>query len=72
MVHGGVHDIIHLLLQNHLFFPITNQDYVALSYVDISTSTPPMDEVTIAFPLACNNNDIRGQAIYVGVIRSRR
>jgi hypothetical protein len=41
-----------------IFFPIT----------DISTSAPPMDEVAIACPPACNNSDARGRAIYVGSI----
>jgi hypothetical protein len=40
--------------------PITDQDCVALPNVDISTSTPPMDEVAVACPPACNNNDARG------------
>jgi hypothetical protein len=31
-------------------------------------STPPMDEVAIACPLARNNSDARSRAIYIGVV----
>jgi hypothetical protein len=68
VAHKGVHGIIHLLLQVFYFFLITDRDCVALSYVDISTSTPPMDEVVVACPPGHNNNDAHGRAIYVGVI----
>jgi hypothetical protein len=50
------------------FFPITDRGCVALPNVDISTSAPPMDEVAVACPPACNNNDARGRAIYVGAV----
>jgi hypothetical protein len=43
-------------------------DCVALSYVDISTSTPPMDKVVVACPPGRNNNDAHGRVIYIGVI----
>jgi hypothetical protein len=36
--------------------------------VDISTSAPPLDEVAVACPPACNNSDARGRAIYVGAV----
>jgi hypothetical protein len=36
--------------------------------LDISTSAPPMDEVAVACPPACNNNDARGRVIYVGAV----
>jgi hypothetical protein len=39
-----------------------------LPNVNISTSAPPMDEVAVACPPACNNNDARGRAIYVGAV----
>jgi hypothetical protein len=51
-----------------LFFPITDRDCIALSYVDIKMLTPLMDEVVVACPPNCNNNDSRGRAIYDGVI----
>jgi hypothetical protein len=55
--------IIHLLLQ--VF-------YFSRSLIGIAspchTSTPPMDEVALASPPGCNNNDAHGQAIYVGAI----
>jgi hypothetical protein len=51
-----------------IFFPITDRDCVALSNVDISTSAPSMDEVAVACPPACNNNDAHGRAIYVGAV----
>jgi hypothetical protein len=51
-----------------IFFPITDRDCVALPNVDISTSAPLMDEVAVACPPTCNNNDARGRAIYVGAI----
>jgi hypothetical protein len=51
-----------------LFFPIIDRDCIALPYVDIKTLTPLMDEVIVACPLDCNDNDSRGRAIYDGVI----
>jgi hypothetical protein len=51
-----------------LFFSITDQDCVTLPYVDISTLTPPMDEVVVACPPGHNNNDAHGQAIYVRAV----
>jgi hypothetical protein len=36
---------------------IVDRDCVALPYVDISTSIPPMDEVVVACPPGRNNND---------------
>jgi hypothetical protein len=51
-----------------LIFFITDRDCVALPNVDISTSAPPMDEVAVVCPPACNNNDARGRAIYVGAV----
>jgi hypothetical protein len=42
------------------FFSITDQDCVVLPYIDISTSTPPMDEVVVACPQAYNNSDVHG------------
>jgi hypothetical protein len=68
VAHRGVHGIIHLLLHVFYFFPITDRDCVALSYVDISMSTPRIDEVAIACPPGRNNNDARGRTIYVGVV----
>jgi hypothetical protein len=50
------------------FFPITDRDCVALSNVNISTSAPPIDEVAIACPPACNNSDTHGRAIYIRAI----
>jgi hypothetical protein len=51
-----------------IFFPITDRDCVALPNVNISTSAPPMDEIAVACPPACNNSDARGRAIYVGAV----
>jgi hypothetical protein len=51
-----------------LLFFIIGWDCVALSYVAISISIPPMDEVAVACPLGHNNNDTRGRAIYVGAV----
>jgi hypothetical protein len=48
-----------------LFFPITDRDCVVLPYVDISMSTPLMDEVVVACPPDRNNNGTRGRAIYI-------
>jgi hypothetical protein len=50
------------------FSLITDRDCVALPNVDISTSAPPMDEVAVACPPACNNSDARGRAIYIGAV----
>jgi hypothetical protein len=47
---------------------LQHRDCVALSNVDISTSAPPMDKVAVACPPACNNNDARGRAIYIGAV----
>jgi hypothetical protein len=52
---------------------ITYRDYVARSYLGISTSTPPMDEVAIGCPTTHNNSNAyhratHGRAIYVGAI----
>jgi hypothetical protein len=41
---------------------------MALPYIDISMSTPSIDEVTVACPIGCNNNNARGWVIYVRVV----
>jgi hypothetical protein len=51
-----------------LFFPIIDRDCTTLSYVDISTSTPPTDEVVVACPLARSNNNSCGRAIYIKAV----
>jgi hypothetical protein len=51
-----------------LIFSITDRDCVALPNIDISMLAPSMDEVADACPPACNNNDARGRAIYVGAV----
>jgi hypothetical protein len=60
MAHISVREIIHLLLQVFYFF-ITDRDFVALP-------TPPIDEVAVACPLGYNNNDARGEVIYVRAV----
>jgi hypothetical protein len=51
-----------------IFFSITDRDCVTLPNVNILASTPPMNEVAVACPLAYNNSDARGRVIYVGAI----
>jgi hypothetical protein len=68
VTHRGVHEIVHLLLWIFYVLPITDRDCVALSYVDILMSRPPIDEVVVACPPGHNNNDAHGWAIYVGAV----
>jgi hypothetical protein len=67
-LHTEVYTELSIYYCKSFFFSITDRDCVALPNVDISMSTPLMDEVAVACPPARNNSDARGRAIYVGVV----